>query len=1399
MANREIQHGESCQLSAYRFTFERIVTLPSFLINFARQDMKIFYSILLLAATWLSAYSAFGQQQPYAVQFTWGTEYFPANYAEVRQHPSVVANEIVNGRFVRYLQCTQLPTAAERAVLEAAGVKFITYVRFGAYLVSLPQNFDFSRLEKLRVRSVISVPGEWKLARSLREKPYGAWAVHGDKIDVNLQLYPHIPIARGAELCRQYGLEVLLEGRENGFLQVRLPEANLAAIATLPFVQYLELKSAPGQPEDTRGRSLHRANLLDSDHSLGKHYNGAGVSVLVRDDGQLGPHIDFQGRLHNEAVGSPESGTHGDGVGGIICGAGNLNPTVKGMAAGAELFTVDYTAEFQDQTLPLHLDENVTITNTSYSNGCNAGYTIASQTIDGQLFGNPTLMHVFSAGNNNGSADCGYGAGDQWGNITGGHKMGKNAIATANLVADATLDPTSSRGPAHDGRLKPDISANGTDQNSCSPNNEYQVFGGTSGAAPGIVGCLAQLTQAYKELHNNVYPPAALLKAALLNTANDLGNVGPDFQFGWGHVNAHRALRLLEQNRWLEGSTDQGGTATHTIQIPAGVKLAKIMVYWAEPPAAENASKALLNDLDLTVTNFEDIVSQPWKLDPTPIPDILNLPAGKGRDSLNNVEQVALDNPDAGSYTVTVGGTEVPFGPQAYIVVWEFLTDEVTLTYPTGGEGFVPGETERLHWDAYGNSGTFTLRYSINNGASWLPMTTATAAKRLYDWTVPPTVSGQVYVQIARGNQRDTSDFPFTIARIPQNIEIEKVCPDSITIGWTTPENDTLSYGVYLLGQKYMELRGVSDTNSFSFPIQNAGDEQWVAVRTSHPNGLTGRRSEAINWPGELRNCPQANDLGVRELITPNGEAIVSCAPTSRDISVRLVNEGLEPVIGATLYYQVNNDPPVSEAADTIPPGETIFFTFQTPLSIAANGPINLRVWVDYPADQVFFNDTLAVAFQVTVGTTTGYFVEDFDEATFPPVSWTLVNPDHATTWVHTVDDVTGADGQMTRAVFLNCFGYQERGQEDYLYLPPIDLGSVANPSITFDLAHASYNGTYADALSVQVFQNCDLNSEPITIWQKADPELASVGATTNAYVQVSEDDWRTEIIPLSQFAGQSVVIRITSTNDFGNNIFLDNIGIVEYNVVVPDATFTISSDTVCRADTVLVAAVSNDTGSDYKWTFGTSAVPTSATGVGPHAVKYNTPGLKTIRLVVQNTFGKDTTTQTLRVLGFPVANFTAVPENLTVTFTNTSTNALSYLWDFGDGETSTETAPVHTYAVPGIYMVKLLATNSCKTVEKTLSFTFVSGIRDLTEQIGIRLLPNPTDGDFQVELRSRISADLRLRLLDTQGRLVKATNLAIRPGLTTVPFVQLQLAKGVYQLVVQGDPGMATVSVVVQ
>ena len=1361
--------------------------------------MRTFSAVLCLLGMLTIGTTALAQTT-LPVRFNHGAEYFPENYESIRQNP-IAPTDLLDGYYIRYIQCKIIPSAVERASLEASGVQFLGYVHFGAYLVALPAGFDLNRLAAIQVRSMVSVEPNWKIANTLREKPWGAWAVNGNTVDINIQLYPQVTIPDGAALCKSFGMTVVKEGNQDGYLQIRVDKDHIDQIASLNFVRYLELIPPPSEKEDTRGRSLHRSNLMDSDHTLGKKFNGDGVSVLVRDDGPLGPHIDYQGRLINLSNNSGiADGTHGDGVGGIMAGSGNLDPTKKGMAAGSRVFAINYGSDFQDETLPLYLSENVTITNSSYSNGCNAGYTLSARTVDNQIFDYPNLMHVFSAGNSN-NTDCGYGAGNQWGNITGGHKMGKNVIATANLLSNATLDNSSSRGPANDGRLKPDISANGNSHESTDHNNTYQVFGGTSGAAPGIAGIMAQLTQAYREMNNTGDAPTALLKVSLLNTANDLGNVGPDYRFGWGHVNAYRALTLLEENRYLSGSVDQGGTATHQITVPDGVVEARLMVYWAEPAANVSSQRALINDLDLTVTTPGGGTELPWRLDPSPNPTILNTPAGKGRDSLNNVEQVLINNPSAGIYTVNINGFEVPQGPQDYYLVWEFRTEEIKLTYPNGGEGLVPGTVERIHWDAQGADGTFDVQFSRNDGATWNNIASVPGTARLYDWSVPggANLGGKVKVRVTRGAQSDQSDHAFTISPLPVNIQIVKVCPNSMTISWNMV-NDTLQYDVYLLGEKYMEIQGTTANTSYTFPIQNAGDEKWVAVRTSHPSGLTGRRSIAVRWEGELKDCKQPDDLGVRALLSPSGGAIVQCDQALQQIKVRLVNEGLNSIIGAQLTYKVNNDASVTENVPELTPGQTLDFEFATPLAININGVINLSVWSTLTDEDVFFNDTLYNSYTVVTQAATNYFTETFQSPSFPPVGWVVYNPDDELTWARTPSNITGPSGNNTRALYIPFFSYSSTDQEDYINMVPLDFTAIANPAISFELAYAPYSQPgYEDGLRVEVQTGCDANATPQIVWQKSGAELATTGAINDQFSPTDADQWRAELIDLNAFAGEKCIVRFVSTNAFGNNLYIDNINVLAYDVNPPVAVINIATDTICRGDSLVYSATLSGSLTDYEWYFGTFAMPTTATGPGPHTVRYLTPGTRNIRLVTVNPIGSDTAKLVLAVLNDPNANFNFGANGLNVTFNNTSTFATSYLWDFGDGNTSAEKDPVHTYTAGGAYQVTMTASNQCNDKVKTLGVTLTTSAGELAQLLGIKVLPNPTSGDFRVEFNASGSEPILLQLFDARGALLSSKETVLTQGPNIVRFEGLNLPAGLYQLHVQGESGVQAFTVSVQ
>ncbi|WP_141706506.1 PKD domain-containing protein, partial [Methanosarcina sp. A14] len=119
-----------------------------------------------------------------------------------------------------------------------------------------------------------------------------------------------------------------------------------------------------------------------------------------------------------------------------------------------------------------------------------------------------------------------------------------------------------------------------------------------------------------------------------------------------------------------------------------------------------------------------------------------------------------------------------------------------------------------------------------------------------------------------------------------------------------------------------------------------------------------------------------------------------------------------------------------------------------------------------------------------------------------------------------------------------------------------------------------------------------------------------------------------------------------------------------------------------------------------WNWDFGDGSTSTDANPAHTYAVA----GTYTVNLTVSNADGSDTIGKAITVTGTsasPTARFTLAPQigrsPLTVKFTDKSVNAASIKWDFGDGTTSTESNPSHTYTT-GFYIVRLTATNGDKS-----------------------------------------------------------------------------------------------------
>jgi len=148
---------------------------------------------------------------------------------------------------------------------------------------------------------------------------------------------------------------------------------------------------------------------------------------------------------------------------------------------------------------------------------------------------------------------------------------------------------------------------------------------------------------------------------------------------------------------------------------------------------------------------------------------------------------------------------------------------------------------------------------------------------------------------------------------------------------------------------------------------------------------------------------------------------------------------------------------------------------------------------------------------------------------------------------------------------------------------------------------------------------------------------------------------------------------------------------------VPPDAAFAIASPSGCVPHATEFIDYSSDNTTSWNWTFE-GGTPATSTQQDP-VINYNTPGEYLVTLIASNADGSDTATAQVQIYNMaPVADFNYEISGNTTTFTNQMTNTETHIWEFGDGNTSTEINPVHTYAEEGTYVARLKSSNNCTT-----------------------------------------------------------------------------------------------------
>ncbi len=481
----------------------------------------------------------------------------------------------------------------------------------------------------------------------------------------------------------------------------------------------------------------------------GLYLTGSGVTLGIWDGGPVRTtHQEYGGRAIVKD-GSTATAGHATHVGGTMIASG-VTPAAIGMSPAASLWSNDWNTDISE--MAARAAEGLQVSNHSY--GYIAGwsfntkgdsrwvwygyepystttdygfgaYESTSHDWDNVAFNAPDYLIVKSSGNDKGEGPASQPVEHWVYNYTsnswvlsstvrdkdGGtdgfdciswQGVAKNILTVGSVgdipsgyqqPSDVILQSYSSTGPADDGRIKPDIVANGSGLNSSysTSDNSYSTLSGTSMATPNVSGSVGLLIQHHFNLTASYSIRSATLKGLILHTASESGsNPGPDYKFGWGLLNTQKAALLMSEDasngfnfNIRELSLSQG----ETILIPVytkGTEPLTATICWTDPPSTvyglslNDPTPMLVNDLDMRLISDSEVTYLPWKLDVTnPSAAAIN-----ADNVVDNTEKIEAGTPPVQrTYLVQIThkGTLVN-GPQHFSLILSGITQAPEVT-----------------------------------------------------------------------------------------------------------------------------------------------------------------------------------------------------------------------------------------------------------------------------------------------------------------------------------------------------------------------------------------------------------------------------------------------------------------------------------------------------------------------------------------------------------------------------------------------------------------------------------------------------------------------------------------------------------------------------------------------
>ncbi|GAA4701950.1 S8 family serine peptidase [Brevibacillus fulvus] len=568
--------------------------------------------------------------------------------------------------------------------LADAGIELGDYIPDFSFIAKVTEKEQQKLLKKLSyIKRVTAFEPEYKLAPELREA-----VEDGNQVDVAV-----IGFDKKSDLH-----EVLERLDEDEYSKLETKTAGRAITDVRVKGNKLDelLDSDDVIAVLPKGKiKLHNdqaAKIIQSDELADTGYEGNGQVIGVADTGldtgnvrNMHPDLADQVKklyaLGRRGDASDPVG-HGTHVAGSLVGNGSAsNGKITGMAPEAKLVF----QSIMDEEGAIVFDSFYDLLDEAYDDGARihsdswgldpvadpeiAGvYDETAYEADRFLWEHKDMLLVVAAGNE----------GDEYGlGSVSSPATAKNAIAvgaTENLrPSKGSLSDDedeiayfSSKGPTADGRFKPDLVAPGTfilstrsrlapdDQFWDTYNSDYAYMGGTSMATPILAGGAAQVRE-YLQEEGIKKPSAALIKSMLITGADILDDAYFEEQ-GYGRVNLEKAIGadFADETSGLKTGQKQ----TYSIEVTDTKHPFLATLVWTDYPASPAARRALVNDLNLKITAPSGQVYNGN--------DFFDDDTDDDVDNKNNVEEVWIDNPEKGTYQVTVEAYNIPMGPQPF-------------------------------------------------------------------------------------------------------------------------------------------------------------------------------------------------------------------------------------------------------------------------------------------------------------------------------------------------------------------------------------------------------------------------------------------------------------------------------------------------------------------------------------------------------------------------------------------------------------------------------------------------------------------------------------------------------------------------------------------------------------